>query len=213
MGIAPRPISLIRRKQRPLLAGTLSLPKGTIVKLHLALCIAAFFGTLVPAAAQDMPPVSSSLRGLAPADEYFGRYNLSVLGIANHIRDAGARIDTGSDIRSMLTGPLAFATDAIKAWEQQYPSDPWIAKNLLALEAVYLKVPTDEWFRLASQTEAWLLADFPNTLYAAQGRKQLADAASPPSNQPMMMTALRPAIPSYATPWERFAAMRVPIGR
>jgi hypothetical protein len=183
------------------------------VKLRLALSIAAFFAVLAPVGAQDMPAVSSSLRGLAPADRYFGRYNLSVLGIANHIRDAGTRIDTGSDIRLMLTGPLAFATDALKAWQEQYPSDPWIAKDLLALEAVYLKVPTDECFRLASQTEAWLLADFPNTIYAAQGRKQLADAASPPSSQPVMMTALRPSIPSYATPWERFAAMRVPLGR
>ena len=184
------------------------------MKLRLILCIAAFFATFAPAGAQDAPPVSSSLSGLAPADEYFGRYNLSVLGIANHIRDAGTRIETGSDIRTMLSGPLAFATDAIKAWEDQFPSDPWIAKDLLAMEAVYLKVPTDECFRLASQTEAWLLADYPNTIYAAQGRKQLADAASPPMNQPIvMLTALRPSIPSYATPWERYAALRIPLGR
>jgi hypothetical protein len=185
------------------------------VKLRLAVCIAAFFAVLAPAGAQDVAPDSffqdSSLRGLAPADEYFGRYNLSVLGIANHIRDAGTRIDYGSDIRSMLTGPLGFATDAIKAWEQEFPGDPWIAKDLLALEAVYLKVPTDECFRLASQTEAWLVTDYPNTIYAAQGRKQLANAAAPASYQPPV--AIRPSIPSYATPWERFASLRVPLGR
>ena len=62
---------------------------------RLALCTAAFFAlsffALAPAMAQD------SLRGLAPADEYFGHYKLSVLGIANTIRDAGARIDGGTD--------------------------------------------------------------------------------------------------------------------
>jgi hypothetical protein len=176
------------------------------VKLRIALCIAAFFATLAPALAQD-----SALRGLAPADEYFGRYNLSVLGIANHIRDAGTRIDTGSDVRAMINGPLAFATDALRAWEQQYPSDPWIAKDLLALEAVYLKVPNDDCFRLASQTEAWLVADYPNTMYAALGRRQLAESANA-GYQPMQ-TAGRSWLPSYATPWERFAALRVPLGR
>jgi hypothetical protein len=183
------------------------------VKVHLALCIAAFFATLMPAMAQD------SLRGLAPADEYFGHFKLSVLGIANTIRDAGARMDSGTDPRTMLSGPLSFVTDAIKDWEAQYPSDPWIGKDLLALESVYLRMPTDDGFRLASQTEAWLIADYPNTNYASQGRQQLAENRIPymPAQQPRQQ-AFQPqyqppqqAIPSYATPWERFASLRIPI--
>ena len=59
--------------------------------IRIALCIATVIAALAPAAAAD------SMLGLAPADEYFGRYNLSVLGIANSIRDAGARIDAGTD--------------------------------------------------------------------------------------------------------------------
>ena len=190
------------------------------MKLRLALCIAAFFGMFAPAMAQD------SLRGLAPADEYFGRYNLSVLGIANTIRDADARLDGGGDVHAMLSGPLSFVSDAIKDWEQKYPRDPWIAKDLLALEAVYLHVPTDDGFRLASQTEAWLIADYPDTDYAAQGRSQLADNRIPymPQQAPQQMAVAQPvaqwqpiprqappapAIPSYATPWARYAAMRV----
>src|SRR5471030_965090 len=113
--------------------------------------MAAFLASITPALAQD------SLRGLAPADRYFGHYKLSVLGIANTIRDAGTRIDAGGDPHNMLNGPLSYVTDAMKDWEQQYPNDPWIAKDLLALEALYLHVPTDEGFRLASQTEAWLV--------------------------------------------------------
>jgi hypothetical protein len=199
--------------------------KGTIVKLRLALCIAAFSASLAPAFAQD------SLRGLAPADEYFGRYKLSVLGIANTIRDAGARIDSGSDPGNMLTGPLSFVTDAIKDWQQQYPGDPWIAKDLLALEAVYLRVPTDDGFRLASQTEAWLVADYPNAESAGRGREQLAQNRIPympqqqpqqawqppqqayqPSYQPSYQPVVqRQPLPSYAIPWERFAALRGPF--
>jgi hypothetical protein len=204
---------------------------------------------LTPVMAQD------SLRGLAPADEYFGHYNLSVLGIANTIRDAGARVDSNADPHSMLSGPLSYVTDSMKDWEQKYPADPWIAKDLLALEALYLRVPTDDGFRLASQTEAWLIADYPNTEYANQGREQLAEnripympqqqpqqAYQPPSQpqpvyqsqpvyqpqpsyqpvyvpvpvyqpvyQPVVVQPRQQAIPSYATPWDRFTAMRVPV--
>lgn len=185
------------------------------MKVRLAFCIAAFFASLAPALAQD------SLRGLAPADEYFGHYKLSVLGIANTIRDAGARIDSTADPRTMLTGSLSYVTDAIKDWEAQYPTDPWIAKDLLALEAVYLCVPSDEGFQLASQTEAWLIADYPNTDYAAQGRSQLAQNRIPympqqepwqqalqPPQQPPRQVYPQQTIPSYAIPWERFLALR-----
>lgn len=211
--------------------------EGTIVKRCLAVCMAVFFAFVTPALAQD------SMRGLAPADEYFGHYKLSVLGIANTIRDAGTRIDSGSDPRNMLTGPLSYVTDAIRDWQQQYPGDPWIARDLLALETVYLRVPTDEGFRLASQTAAWLVADFANTEYAAKGRDQLADnripympqqqpqqawqppqqAWQPPAQPPyqpayqpvyqpvpqvIVVQPVRQVLPSYAIPWERFAAMR-----
>jgi hypothetical protein len=215
----------------PILFSKTLLGEGTIVNARLALCAATFFAllssTLSPVMAQD------SQRGLAPADEYFGHYKLSVLGIANTIRDAGARIDGGTDPSALIAGPLKFATDALHDWEQQYPSDPWIAKDLLALEVVYLRVSSDEGFRLASQTEAWLSADYPDSDQAAQGRSELADNripympqqtvaqraipqpappqpayAQPPQTFSTYSTQPQPrAIPSYAIPWERYAAM------
>ena len=199
------------------------------MKVRLALIIAAFSAMLAPAMAQDT-------QGLAPADEYFGHYKLSVLGIANTIRDAGARLDSGTDPHTMTSGPLSFVNDAIKDWESQYPADPWISKDLLALEAVYLRVPTDDGFRLATQTEAWLVADYPDSESASAGRSELAanripympqqlpqvaQAPAPPPQQPYY-TPLpqvsyasapppQPAIPSYAIPWERLAAIRAPL--
>lgn len=165
------------------------------MRARLVCCIAALLASAAPVAAQG---------GLAPADEYFGRFNLSVLAIANTIRDAGARLDGGADPRALVNGPLSFVTDAIHAWEQKYPTDPWIPKDLLALEGVYLRVPSDDGHRLATQTEAWLIADYPNTGYAAKARAQLADAGPPRGSA-------QPAQPSYATPWERFAALRAPL--
>ena len=102
----------------------------------------------------------------------------------------------------------------------KYPSDPWIAKDLFALESVYLRVPTDDGFRLATQTEAWLIADYPDTESASQGRAQLALNRIPymPQQQPQQPAYQTPqppqqvwqpqAIPSYATSWERYVALR-----
>ena len=151
--------------------------------------------------AVSIHPAVAADATLAPADEYFGRFNLSVLAIANSIRDSGSRIDAGAEPRDVISGPLAFATDAMHAWEGRYPNDPWIAKELFALEGVYLKVPTDDAFRLASRTEAWLLTDFPTSAYVARARTLLADATSGG------IAAARAPLGA----WERFASLRVPL--
>ena len=163
------------------------------VRSALAVLVVLFAASLVPALAADAT--------LAPADASFGRFNLSVLTIANSIRDSGARIDGGTAPRDLISGPLAFATDAMHAWEGRYPDDPWIAKDLLALETVYLKIPTEDAHRLARETEAWLLTDFPASPYVSKARTLLADAAS--------IGTSAAAAPMNA--WERFAALRVPL--
>ncbi len=175
------------------------------MKFIIALCIAIVAASCVPALA-----AGDSLRGLAPADEYFGRFNLSILGVTNTIRDSGNRIDAGADARAIVNGPLAFATDALHDWEQKYPADPWIARELFALEGVYLRVPGSESYRLATQTEAWLVADYPASTYADQGRKQLADATSVAPLTPLTPVVVGPAAPAQSA-WERFAALRAPL--
>ncbi len=163
------------------------------VRFAFAALVVLFAASLAPALAADAT--------LAPADASFGRFNLSVLSIANSIRDSGARIDDGTEPRDLISGPLAFATDAMHAWEGRFPSDPWIAKDLLALETVYLKIPTEDAHRLARQTEGWLLADFPASPYVSKARALLADAVA--------IETAAAAAPMNA--WERFAALRVPL--
>ena len=164
--------------------------------LRLAITAALFAALLAPVAADD-------LSKLAPADEYFGRFQLSVLGIANAIRDAGTKLDQGGDSDAVIGGPLAFASDAIAAWEEAYPQDPWIAKDLLALETAYLKAPGTEGHELAAKTLAWLAKDFGNTQYAALGRDALTTGAPRPA-----AVALAAPAPRAMTAWERFAALR-----
>jgi hypothetical protein len=160
--------------------------KHRLAAMALALALCA------PAAAQEMPQSA-----LAPADEYFGHSKISVLGIANMIRDVGHRLEDGRDATEMIYGPLAFVADAIHDWEREYPRDPWIAKDLLALEIVYLHASAPEALALARRTEAWLVRDYPNAEAAISGRRRLALALGEDQDD-------------ESASWERFTEERQP---
>jgi hypothetical protein len=170
-----------------------------MVNLRLAVLALAFALPAAPVCAQG----SSSL---APADEYFGHYRLSVLGIANAIRDSGNRIDEGK-VGPTLDGPLTFVTDALRAWERQYPRDPWIARDLFAMQLVYLRVHTPRGLELARATEAWLVGDYPNAPEASDAQIALADVTGGNEFRPSGYPVLR----SSGDAWERFAALRAPL--
>lgn len=133
------------------------------------------------------PVLAQPRTAVAPADEYFGRLKMSVLGIANVIRDMRTRVETQPERTPSIFGGLANVADAIRSWEMKYPHDTWIAKDLLALETTYLAAPGDQAQELAIRTEAWLQHDYGRTAYAATGHNAL--------------TAARVAsMPSYARP-------------
>jgi hypothetical protein len=169
------------------------------MKLPLLLLSLAFAGPAIPALAEDASPYGAvPMRALAPADEYFGRARMSVLGIANTIRDAGLRLDEGAAPPSMVDGPLAFVADAIRDWERQFPRDPWIARDLYALETVYLRAHTEQAFTLARATETWLIRDYPESPHTRDARIALGDL--PSEDGTLTVDA-----------WGRFADMRAPL--
>jgi hypothetical protein len=127
----------------------------------------------------DLSPVSAAAvdmkGGAAPADVDFGLYPMSVLGIQNTLRREGAAIDDSSDRSALTTGPLACVVDSIRSWERAYPADPWIAKDLLSLEVVYLRAHHAAARELAASTEAWLEHDYPQSNYVEPARLALGD--------------------------------------
>jgi hypothetical protein len=137
------------------------------------------------------------MRALAPADEYFGRARLSVLGIANTIRDAGARLDEGAAPASMVDGPLWFVEDALRDWERQFPRDPWIARDLYALELAYVRVRAPQGTALARKSATWLCRDYPDSPFVRDARLALGDGID---------DARTPA-----EAWSRFASLRAPL--
>jgi hypothetical protein len=123
---------------------------------------------------------------VAPADEYFGHLKMSVLGIANVIKDMRLRVEVDASRTPSIFGSLANVEDAIRDWEDKYPHDSWIPRNLLSLETCYLTAPGDRARQLAIHTEQWLRHDYGRSTYAMQGHRELDDAmvAQQPGGNP-----------------------------
>jgi hypothetical protein len=111
---------------------------------------------------------------VAPADEYFGRLKMSILGIRNQLRDLALRLQYAPEKSADVMGPASFVEDALHDWEHKYPSDPWLPKNVFQLTQLYAQIHTDEGQRSTSRVLQWLLARYGRTPYAAQARTQIA---------------------------------------
>ena len=110
---------------------------------------------------------------VAPADEYFGRLKLSILGIRNTIKDAGLKADADPAHAASLMGGIAMTEDAMHDWEKKYPHDSWIPTAIFTLERFYAKVDTDDARSHAKFAMNWLVHDYPETAVAKTGRKEL----------------------------------------
>jgi hypothetical protein len=110
---------------------------------------------------------------VAPADEYFGRLKLSILGIRNTIKDMGYKVDADPE-HKMALNAIALTEDAMHDWERKYPKDSWIPPAILSLERLYAKVDSDEARAHAKYAMVWLVKDYPATAPGKLGKKELA---------------------------------------
>jgi hypothetical protein len=132
------------------------------------IAVALLLSVAAPGAAQ-----STTLAKAAPADEYFGPLKMSILGIRNTLKDEFVRLESAADVD---TGDAfrhaAFVEKSIREWERKYPADSWLARSVLALHRVYVRIGSDEADRSAAQTAAWLLERYPNSPEAALIRSE-----------------------------------------
>jgi hypothetical protein len=110
----------------------------------------------------------------APADEYFGQFKMSILGVRNVVTDIDARADTAAeDAARGMCHKLMLAENALRDWQAKYPDDNWIPKLGYAMLKDYEKVDTaivaDD-SHLASvhavDLAAWLDITYPNSEFA-----------------------------------------------
>jgi hypothetical protein len=118
---------------------------------------------------------------VAPADEYFGKLKLSILGIRNTIKDQGIKIDYDPLKAPSTLGSIALTEDAIRDWQHKYPCDSWLPGTLYALEHFYLKIHTDDGVKRVHATFAWLRRDYPKSKFVQIARREDGEASALPA--------------------------------
>ena len=92
---------------------------------------------------------------LAPADEYFGRSHMSILGIRNELGTIQARgFGNARDARSEL-GLCFIVEDAIIDFGSKYPHDNWLGPMVNTLEHFYTTTRTRDGYNHARRLAAW----------------------------------------------------------
>lgn len=139
---------------------------------HLSLIFASLV-TVMPLAAQ------AQTTNAAPADEYFGSYRMSVLGIRNVLHDIDVKIQNEPANATRYLAMLSLTENAIVDWEHKYPSDTWLARSWYGLQHLYAKVHSDECSRKALEMATRLVTKYPNSSYAKTMRDELEAAFGP----------------------------------
>jgi hypothetical protein len=111
---------------------------------------------------------------VAPADEYFGKLKLSILGIRNTIKDLGYKVDADPAKAMQIMNSVSLTEDAMHDWEGKYPKDSWIPPAILSLERLLAKVDDDGARVHAKNVMVWLVKDYPATVPGKTGKHELA---------------------------------------
>lgn len=111
---------------------------------------------------------------VAPADEYFGRLKMSILGVRNQLKDLNAKLSYNPERANDVLGSALMVEDAIRDWERKYPDDSWLPKSVYLLSQLYASIHTDEGQRRAASTLAWVVQRYPQSEFAGVARSQLA---------------------------------------
>ncbi|MBV8074641.1 MAG: hypothetical protein JO140_04355 [Candidatus Eremiobacteraeota bacterium] len=105
----------------------------------------------------------------APADEYFGRMGMSVIGIRNEIERINKYLDTGWGGRMASAGALL--ADAVDAWHREYPHDTAIPDTLLRAYKTLRRIDAEPATVAADRMRHILLVEYTDS---SQARELLA---------------------------------------
>jgi hypothetical protein len=116
------------------------------------------------------PAFAVSTSDLAPADRYFGRLKMSILGIRNSIKDLSARADSFPDDAEHIFDKAVLVEDALRDWQAKFPNDPWIPRYSFSLAQLYGKLDLDDARTRRNDMLDWLDATYPDSEFAGQPR-------------------------------------------
>src|ERR1700688_2387474 len=116
---------------------------------------------------------------VAPADEYFGRMKLSILGIGNIMHDTKLREAYDPAHASDNYAKLALAEDALEDWAAKYPQDTWLPGKAYYMSHEFWAMNTPDGDRAAERCRALLLSRFAASRYSLKARVEVASMFEP----------------------------------
>ncbi len=144
----------------------------------------------------------------APADEYFGRLKMSILGVRSKVKDLGLDADVHPEHDAAILSTALWIEDAMRDWSKKYPYDHWLPRYAFALEVMYERIPGDEAAKRAHRQLNYITAFFPQTVYGKVGRAKLVGGIPTPDPSAAPATELdrlalidgkvRPTVPPTA---------------
>ncbi len=129
------------------------------------------------------------LARMAPADQYFGPFRLSPLGVGNEIVRINSYLDAGWGER-MATEALNVAS-ALEDWQHQYPRDPTLPRHLFELYSLLDRIGAPSLGAEAANLRTILLVQYAGSPQARDLSRSLASLSSAPATS--ASPALAPA--------------------
>jgi hypothetical protein len=152
--------------------------RSSALRLHRLFFILTVLPLLAFAAPQ--PAISAThvalASRLAPADEYFGRLKMSILGIRNELRDLDQRLTYSPDKAADVLGSAAFVENAIQDWEAKYPADPWLARSVYQLTHLYARIHTSDAHIKAVNALHWLVTRYRTSPFCTVAQTEVGSA-------------------------------------
>lgn len=133
--------------------------------------LVAIVGLLLPFVSFIPVPVQAAYHLVAPADEYFGRQRLSILGMRNMLHDLQRDAQNGSKDDASVVNSARAVEDALHDWQARYPLDPWLPRYIYQLDGLYHRVDSDEAHERAERVHSWLVSAYPHSTYARHARQ------------------------------------------
>lgn len=115
----------------------------------------------------------------APADQYFGRLKMSILGLRHQIDALSKRYDDRTISDDDLMHDARFIEDGIEHWRLAYPRDPWLPLTAFHLAQLYAKVQTDAARARAKFMFAYTAMYYPSSKQGHLSRERLAQGFPP----------------------------------
>ena len=121
---------------------------------------------------------NSALSQYAPADEYFGPLQMSILGIRNQIQEMDRLNQTSPEKADAIMGKAAVAEASLRDWEAKYPNDPALARYVYQLCRLYQTINLDSAHQKSIDAHMWLFSRYAQTSYAKNELRRISERPS-----------------------------------